>query len=459
MNYDLLIIGAGPGGYVAAIRGAQLGFKVGLVEAREQPGGTCLNVGCIPSKALLESTAAFEQAQNGLAFGFEPGRIKPDWSTMLARKERIVAQNQKGLFYLFSKNKIDWIHGQARLLGPGRVEVEGRGELEARHVLLATGSEPTPLPFAPFDEDRILSSTGALSLPKPPKSLLVVGGGVIGLELGQVFKRLGAEVTVLELTDGLLPGMDGALGKELLRCFKKQKFQFKLGHRLEALEATGEGVQARGTDAKGNPFELEAERALVAVGRRPFAEGLGLEDAGVERDERGFVTVNERFETSLPGIHAFGDLIGGAMLAHKASEEGVWLVEQLAGRQPHRSPIPSVVYTHPEVASVGATEEQLTEQGTDFLKGQFNFRALGRSMAAGAPDGFAKVLAERETGRLLGLHLIGERATDLVSTAALALERQMTTDELGRLCQAHPSFAEALKEAALDAWNHQSIHQ
>lgn len=458
MNYDLLIIGAGPGGYVAAIRGAQLGFKVGLIEAREQPGGTCLNVGCIPSKALLESSAAFEQAQKGTQFGFQTTGLTADWPGMLGRKAQIVAQNQKGLLYLFKKNGVDWIQGKAKLLGSGKIAVEGQGELEAKHILLATGSEPTPLPFADFG-GNILSSTEALSLEEVPQSLLVVGGGVIGLELGQVFKRLGSEVTILEWMPSLLPGMDAALGKELLRCFKKQKFKFKLQHRLESLENTPEGITAQGSNPKGQAFELNANKALVAVGRRPYAVGLGLKEAGVLTDEKGFVAVDERFETSLPGVYAFGDVIGGAMLAHKASEEGVWLVEQLAKKTPHLSPIPAVVYTHPEVASVGATEEELKALGQEFSSGQFNFRALGRSLAAGAPDGFAKVLVEPTSGRLLGLHLIGERATDLISTAALALEQNLTAQQLGRLCQAHPSFAEALKEAALDAWDHQSIHQ
>ncbi|MDT8445367.1 MAG: dihydrolipoyl dehydrogenase [bacterium] len=459
MSYDLLIVGSGPGGYVAAIRAAQLGFKVGLIEQYPVPGGTCLNVGCIPSKALLESSGAYESAAKAGSMGVLVEGLQADWPAMVARKDQVVAQNHKGLAYLFKKNQIDWIQGKAKLLGPGQLEVSGQGILAAKHLLLATGSKPASLPFAPPDGQNILTSTEALSLAELPKSLLVIGGGVIGLELGQVFHRLGTEVTVIELTDGLLPEMDRELGKELLRCLKKQKLGFKLGHRLEALKLQAGGVVAQGQDPKGNPFELSAEKALVAVGRKPYTSGLGLEEAGVLLDQRGFIQVDPQFQTNLPGVYAFGDVIGGAMLAHKASEEGVWLVEQLANQTPHRSTIPAVVYSHPEVAAVGLSEEQLKAQGIAYSVGKFNFRALGRAMAAGAADGFAKLLTDEASGKLLGIHLIGERVTDLIATAALALDQGLKAEELGRLCYAHPSFSEALKEAALDAWNHQSIHQ
>jgi len=460
--YDLLVIGSGPGGYVAAIRGAQLGFKVGLIEKHVVPGGTCLNVGCIPSKALLESTHLFEKMNTkGTAFGVEADSLTADWSQMIQRKDQIVAQSQKGLNYLFKKNKIDLFQGEASLLSNSQVKVRGEEEktLTTKRILIATGSKPVELPFAPFDHLQVLSSTDVLSLPSIPSSLMVIGGGVIGLEMGSLFTRLGCEVTVVELSDSLLQGMDSDLSKELLRCLKKQKFKFKLKHRLTSLNLEENQVTAKLIDHKDTEVSLEAEKVLIAVGRRPNTQGLDLKDLGVQLTASGAIEVDDSFETNIPGVFAIGDVIGGAMLAHKASEEGVWAVELMAQHKPQRSLVPAAVYTHPEVASIGSTEAQLKEGKIEFQVGRFSFRPLGRALAAGEPDGFAKVLSDQTTGKILGVHLIGERATDLVATASLAIDQGMTASQLGQLCFAHPSYAETLKEASLDAWNHQSIHQ
>jgi len=462
MVYDLLVIGSGPGGYVAAIRGAQLGYKVGLIEKHLVPGGTCLNVGCIPSKSLLESTHLFESVHTkGQQFGVEVEGLRADWGKMMDRKNQVIAQSQKGLQFLFKKNNIDWIYGEAKLLSAGEVEVSGEetSRLQTKKILIATGSKPVELPFAKFDHQQVLSSTDVLSLTSIPESLVVIGGGVIGLEMGSIFNRLGSAVTVVELTDSLLPEMDTDLSKELLRCLKKQKFKFKLKHQLTSLKPTDAGVEVQMLDSKDKTSSLTAEKVLVAVGRRPNTKGLGLDKLGVTLDPKGYIQVNNDFETHVPGIFAVGDVIGGQMLAHKASEEGVWAVDTMAGHSPKRSVVPAAVYTHPEVASVGLSESELKSSDTAFTSGKFNFRPLGRALAAGSPDGFVKVLSDPQTGQILGVHLIGERATDLVATASVAISQKMTAAELGQLCFAHPSYAEALKEASLDAWNHQSIHQ
>ncbi|OGG93262.1 MAG: dihydrolipoyl dehydrogenase [Candidatus Lambdaproteobacteria bacterium RIFOXYD2_FULL_50_16] len=449
MDFDLLIIGAGPGGYVAAIRAAQLGLKTGLIE-KGQPGGTCLNVGCIPSKALLEKSWAYAEACK-----LAPD-LAPDWAGIQAHRAQVIIQQHQGLHYLFKKNGIEYLSGKAEILGPERVAVGGE-EHRARNILIATGSRPLSLSHLKPDGTRILTSDELLSLETLPKSLLVVGGGVIGLELGSVFTRMGTQVTVVELTDRVLPEMDLDISKEMTRCLKKQGLNFKLNHRLEALENRGDHVWARMSDKKGTDQELTADLALLALGRRPYTEGLGLETVGITLDSRGFIPVDTHYQAG-PGIFAIGDVIGGAMLAHKASEEGVHCVEKMAGALVQESPLPSAVYTHPEAASVGLTEQALAAKETPYLVGRFNFRPLGRAQAAGQLDGFAKVLCAPDSGKILGVHLCGERASDLIAIGALALEQGLTAETWGRQLVGHPSFAEALKEAALDAWGHRAIH-
>ena len=449
-KYDLIVLGGGPGGYVGAIRGAQLGMKVACVEKEPALGGTCLRVGCIPSKALLDSSELYEQMlHKAEAHGFTVGDVKVDVARMLARKDAVVKANTDGINFLFKKNKIDWVRGFGRLAGPDTVEVDGAGgkqTLKAKHVLLATGSVPIELPFLKFDQERIIDSTGALALPEVPGHLVVIGGGVIGLELGSVWLRMGAKVTVLEALPTILPGMDAEIVRQADRILRKQGFEIRTGTRVTGAERKGDRVTV--TVEGGDP--IEADYVLVAVGRRAYTEGMGLEEAGI-RLERGVIQVDERFHTGVGSVYAIGDAIGGRMLAHKAEEEGVAAVEFMAGKHGHVNydAVAGVVYTWPEIASVGATEEELRSRGVEYRVGKFPFTANGRARAMGDTDGLVKVLADAKSDRLLGLHILGPRASDLIAEAALAIEFEGSAEDIARTVHAHPTLPEAVKEAAL----------
>jgi dihydrolipoamide dehydrogenase len=463
-TFDVVIIGGGPGGYVAAIRAAQLGLSVACVEKRGALGGTCLNVGCIPSKALLTASHHYETAAHGLdSFGVSAQSVAFDLAAMMGHKDRVVADNTKGVEFLFRKNKVAYLVGSGAIAAPGQVRVtgaEGERLLAARAIVIATGSEVTPLPGIAIDEERILSSTGALALPQVPKSLAVIGAGVIGLELGTVWRRLGAEVTVIEYLDRILPLNDGEVSKQMQRILAKQGFAFKLGTKVAAAEKTEDGVRLTLEPAAGGEAStLTADMVLVAVGRRPFTEGLGLESVGVERDARGFVKIDGQFRTNVPGIFAIGDVVGGAMLAHKAEDEGVALAEILAGQHGHVNydAIPAVVYTWPEVASVGRTEEQLKAAGIAYAVGKFPFTANGRARSMNETEGFVKILSDAATDRVLGAHIVGPSAGDLIAEIVLAMEFGAAAEDIARTCHAHPGLGEAVKEAALAA-NKRAIH-
>ena len=461
-RYDVVVIGGGPGGYVAAIRAAQLGLRTACVDARGSLGGTCLNIGCIPSKALLQSSEKFAEARQTFAeHGVKIGEVTLDLGQMMARKDRVVSTLTRGVEFLFRKNKVDWLKGCGRITAPGRVAVgsaEGAvQELETGAVVIATGSESTPLPGITIDERRILSSTGALALDHVPERLAVVGGGYIGLELGSVWQRLGARVTVVELLDRIVPAMDRELGAALQRVLTRQGIAFRLGTKLAGLRETAGGL-ALDIDAGGGDA-VEADIALVAVGRRPVTRGLGLEAIGVACDAQGRVLVDDGFGTNVSGIYAIGDVIRGPMLAHKAEEEGIAIAERLAGQQPHINydAIPAVVYTWPEVASVGKTEEELTAAAVSYRVGKFPFTANPRARANGDTEGFVKILAEAASDRVLGVHIIGPDAGTLIAEAALAIEFGASAEDIGRTCHAHPTLSEAVKEAAL-AVDGRAIH-
>ncbi len=457
MAYDLVVIGSGPGGYVCAIRAAQLGLKVAVVEKRATHGGTCLNVGCIPSKALLHASELFEEAGHKFAkMGIGVGQPTLDLAQMMAFKDEGVAGNVKGVDFLFKKNKIETFHGTGRVLGAGKVEVaadDGATQtLETKAIVIATGSDVARLKGLEIDETTIVSSTGALSLPEVPKKLVVVGGGVIGLELGSVWRRLGSEVVVVEFLDRILPGMDVDLGRQFQRLLEKQGMTFRLGSKVTGATRQGERLSVTVEPAKGGDAEtLEADVVLVAIGRVPYTEGLGLDGAGVELDERGRVKTDGRFRTSVDGVYAIGDVIAGPMLAHKAEDEGVAVAEILAGKAGHVNygVIPNVVYTYPEVASVGKTEEELKADGVDYRAGKFPFTANGRAKANGTTEGFVKILADARTDRVLGVHIIGPDAGTLIAEAALGMEFSASSEDIARTCHAHPTLSEAVKEAAL----------
>ncbi len=457
-RFDLIVIGSGPGGYVAAVRAAQLGMQVACVDKRGVPGGTCLNVGCIPSKALLQSSHHYEQAAEVFArHGIQTGKLDMDIAAMMARKEKVVMDLTKGIEFLFNKNGVSYFKGTAELTAPGQVRVTlldgGEQQLSGANILIATGSDVATLPGLEIDEQRIVSSTGALSLERVPARLVVIGGGVIGLELGSVWRRLGSEVTVVEFLDTLLPGMDQDVRKQMQRSMKKQKMKLKLSTRVTAATAHADGVQLTLESVEGGAAEtLQADIVLVAVGRRPYTRGLGLEQIGVALDERGFIDVDEHFKTNVDGIYAVGDVIGGAMLAHKAEEEGVALAEHLAGRPGHvnYAAIPGVVYTSPEVASVGRTEEGLKQDGVAYNVGKFPFSANARARCNGETEGFVKILADATTDRVLGVHIVGPNAGDLIAEAVMAIEVGASAEDIARTCHAHPGMSEALKEAALD---------
>ena len=459
-TYDLIVIGGGPGGYVAAIRAAQLGMRVACVERRNTLGGTCLNVGCIPSKALLQSSHHYEVALKELAtHGVLAESVSLDLETMMQRKEKVVLDLTQGIEYLFKKNGVAYINGEGAIVAPNRVKVLPQSGEEARHlngenILIATGSSVTPLPGVEIDEERILSSTGALALNKVPATLLVIGGGVIGLELGSVWRRLGAEVTVVEYMDTLLLGMDLDLRKQMQRSMKKQGMTLKLSTKVVSAEKSGEKVQLMVESLKNGKCEiLEAEAVLVAIGRQPYTQGLGLAESGVDIDQRGFIKVDATYQTNVSGIYAIGDVIGGAMLAHKAEEEGVAVAENLAGRSGHVNykAIPGVVYTKPEVASVGRTEDSLKEEGVEYSIGKFPFGANSRARCNGVSEGFVKIIADAKSDRVLGVHIIGPAAGELIAEAVLAMEFGASSEDIARTCHAHPSLGEAVKEAALAA--------
>jgi dihydrolipoamide dehydrogenase len=451
-QFDVIVIGAGPGGYVCAIRAAQLGMKVACVEKRSTLGGTCLNVGCIPSKALLHASEKFEDAAHHMGdMGIKIKGASVDWSGMQGFKDGVVEANTKGIEFLFKKNKVTHIKGAAEIVKAGEVKVEGQ-TYKADSIIIATGSDVVGLPGIEIDEERIVSSTGALTLKDVPKSMVVIGGGVIGLELGTVYRRLGSDVTVIEFLDNILPGMDGEIRKEALKIFKKQGLEFKLSSKVTSAKNTGKAVELTVESAEGGASEtMKADIVLMAVGRKAYTEALGLDKVGVALDERGRVKVDEFFESSVEGIYAIGDVIAGPMLAHKAEDEGVVLAEMLAGQSGHINYdlIPGVVYTWPEVANVGKTEEQLKEAGIAYNAGKFPFMANGRARAMNMLDGFVKILADAKTDRVLGAHIIGPNAGDLIQEVVSVMEFDGTAEDIARTCHAHPTLTEVVKEAAL----------
>ncbi len=451
-SFDVIVIGAGPGGYVCALRAAQLGLAVACVEKRATLGGTCLNIGCIPSKALLMSSENFHAVRHDFAeHGISVDGIKLDLARMQARKGEVVSANVKGVEFLFKKNKVTWLKGAGRIVAAGRVEVGGT-EYDTKHIVVATGSESVPLPGVEVDEARIVSSTGALELDRVPGRMVVIGGGYIGLELGSVWSRLGAEITVVEYLDRLVPGMDLEIGKTFERVLGKQGIKFRLSTKVTGAKADAGGVSLTVEPAAGGQAEtLQADIVLVAIGRRAYTAGIGLEQAGVATDERGRVVIDEHFATNVPGIYAIGDVVAGVMLAHKAEEEGVALAEILAGQAGHVNygVIPGVVYTWPEVASIGKTEEQLKVDGIAYNVGKFPFTANGRARAMGSTDGFVKILADKASDRILGAHIIGPDAGTLIAEIATAMEFGASAEDVARTCHAHPSLNEAVKEAAL----------
>jgi dihydrolipoamide dehydrogenase len=452
-RYDVVVIGAGPGGYVAAIRAAQLGMRAACIDARASLGGTCLNIGCIPSKALLQSSEKFAEARGALAeHGIRVGEVGLDLAAMMARKENVVTTLTRGIEFLFRKNKVDWLKGRARIAAPGRVVLDSGQAVAAGAIIIATGSESIPLPGLAIDEEHIVSSTGALTLARVPERLAVIGGGYIGVELGSVWARLGSNVTIVEYLDRILPNMDRELGPALQRVLGRSGIACKLATKVAGGTIVSAGVSLELEPAAGGAHEtLAADVVLVAIGRRPFTAGLGLDELGVARDPAGRIAVDANFATNIAGIYAIGDAIGGAMLAHKAAEEGIATVERLAGQQTRVAydAIPSVVYTWPEVAAVGRTEEELKTEGVEYRVGRFPFTANPRARTNGDTDGFVKILAETETDRVRGVHIIGPDAGTLIAEAALALEFGASAEDIARTCHAHPTLSEALKEAAL----------
>ncbi|MCC4213285.1 dihydrolipoyl dehydrogenase [Leeuwenhoekiella parthenopeia] len=465
-TYDVAVIGSGPGGYVAAIRCAQLGLKTAIIEKYATMGGTCLNVGCIPSKALLDSSHHYEDAVKHFEeHGIEiPGEVKINLEKMMSRKASVVEQTTKGIEFLMSKNKIDTYQGVGSFKDKTHIHIavaEGDDvELEAKNIIIATGSKPANLPFIELDKERIITSTEALKLTEIPKHMIVIGGGVIGLELGQVYSRLGAEVSVVEYMDRIIPTMDGAQSKELTKVMKKQGVKFYTSHKVNGVTRNGDEVVVTATDKKDQEVEFKGDYVLVSVGRKAYTEGLNLEAAGVKTDDRGRVAVNAHLQTEVSNIYAIGDVVRGAMLAHKAEEEGVFAAETIAGQKPHidYNLIPGVVYTWPEVASVGKTEEQLKEEGVAYKSGQFPMRALGRSRASGDIDGFVKILADKETDEVLGVHMVGARVADLIAEAVTAMEFRASAEDIARMSHSHPTYAEAVKEAALAATEDRALH-
>ena len=463
-SYDVAVIGSGPGGYVSAIRCAQLGMRVAIIEKYATMGGTCLNVGCIPSKALLDSSHHFEDAIKHFdTHGIElPGEVKVNLDKMMQRKQGVVDQTTVGIDFLMKKNKIDTYQGVGTFKDATHIQIDGEIaiEIEAKHTIIATGSKPTKLPFVKVDKERIITSTEALKLTEIPKHLIIIGGGVIGLELGQVYKRLGAEVTVIEYMDRIIPTMDKSLSKELNKVLKKQKFKINTSHKVTSVTRDVDAILVKAENKKGEVVSFEGDYCLVSVGRSAYTAGLNAEAAGVQINERGQVEVNAHLQTTAKNIYAIGDVIKGAMLAHKAEEEGVFVAETIAGQKPHinYNLIPGVVYTWLEVASVGKTEEALESAGIAYKSGQFPMRALGRSRASMDLDGFVKILADAKTDEILGVHMIGARCADLIAEAVVAMEFRASAEDISRMSHAHPTFTEAIKEAALAATQDRALH-
>ena len=449
MKYDIIVIGSGPGGYISAVRASQLGKKVAIIEKYSTLGGTCLNVGCIPSKALLDSSHHYYDAVHHFEeHGISVQNPSFDFGKMVERKAKVVETTTGGIKYLMDKNKID-VHVKVSKNDGTSAIIEGT------NIIIATGSKPSTLPFISLDKERIITSTEALKLPEVPKHLIVIGGGVIGLELGSVYKRLGADVTVIEYMDKIVPGMDTDVSKELQKVFKKQGIKFATSHKVTSVKRSGNTVVVKATDKKDREIEFSGDYCLVSVGRKAYTEGLGLEKIGVEVNERGQVSVNDHLQTNIDSIYAIGDVVKGAMLAHKAEEEGVVVAEYLAGEKPHinYNLIPGIVYTWPEAAAVGKTEDELKEAKIDYKAGKFSMRALGRSRASGDIDGFVKVLADKKTDEILGVHMVGARVADLIMEAAVAMEFRASAEDLARICHGHPTYSEAVKEAAKAAWD------
>lgn len=464
MDYNVTVIGSGPGGYVAAIRCAQLGFKTAIIEKYDTLGGTCLNVGCIPSKAMLDSSEHFYNAGHTFKeHGIDISEPKPNITQMVKRKGEVVKSNVEGIAFLMKKNKIDVHIGMGSFVDKNTIKITGKDGKEktitTEKVIIATGSKPTPLPFASFDKKRIISSTEILELKEIPKHLIVIGGGVIGMELGSVYARIGSKVTVVEFLDSLIPTMDGTMGKELLKIAKKMGMEVYLGHKVTSLENKGKEVALKAEDKSGKVLELKGDYCLVSIGRRPYADGLGLDKVGIET-VKGQIPVDDHLKTKVDNIYAIGDVVRGAMLAHKAEEEGVMVAEQLAGQKPHINYllIPGVVYTWPEVASVGYTEEQLKQAGRAYKVGNFPYKALGRARASMDTDGLVKILADKNTDEILGAHIIGARAADMIAAGVVAMEYRASAEDVSRMSHAHPTYMEAFKEACLAATANRPIH-
>ena len=464
-KFDTTVIGSGPGGYVAAIRCAQLGLKTAIIERYPKLGGTCLNVGCIPSKALLDSSEHFNNAKRHFeTHGINAEKLELNWPRMRQRKDDVVGQTCEGIQYLMKKNKITVLTGHATFKDAQTIIVNGEAGAEqtvnTERVIIATGSKPSSIPGVVCDKKRIITSTEALSLEKVPEKLIVIGGGVVGLELGSVYNRLGSVVQVVEYLDRLIPGMDLSLGKEVQRLLKKQGMEFFLSHTVQSASVKGKSVTVVATNKNGEKVEFSGDYCLVAVGRRPYSDNLGLDDIGIALDEQGRIPVNEHLETAIPGIYAIGDVIAGAMLAHKAEEEGVFVAETMVGQKPHINykSIPEVLYTWPEAAGVGFTEDELKAENYNYTAGNFPFKALGRARVSMDTDGFVKVLADKDTDEILGIHMVGARAADLIAEAVVALEYRASAEDIARMSHAHPTYAEAIKEAMLDATGKRSLH-
>jgi dihydrolipoamide dehydrogenase len=464
MKYDVTVIGSGPGGYVAAIRCAQLGLKTAIIEKYNTLGGTCLNVGCIPSKALLDSSEHYHNAMHTFTtHGIDiKGEVQVNLKQMIERKNGVIKQTCDGIDFLMKKNKIDVFTGVGSFINKNTIKVSGEKEqtIETDKVIIATGSKPASLPGVEIDKKRVITSTEALNMTEVPKHLIVIGGGVIGLELGSVYSRLGAKVTVIEYAGSIIPTMDGALGKELQRVLRKQGFEFNFNHKVKSAKTKGKEVIVTAENEKGELIEFKGDYCLVSVGRRPYTDGLGLENAGLKTDERGRIETDAHLETATKGIYAIGDVVKGAMLAHKAEEEGVFVAETIAGQKPHinYNLIPGVVYTWPEVAGVGATEEELKKNGVKYKTGSFPMRALGRARASMDIDGFVKVLADATTDEILGVHMIGPRVADLIAEAVVAMEYRASAEDVSRMSHAHPTYTEAMKEACLAATANRALH-